>query len=380
MTTRRNFLANTGLLVAASGLPLAQAAAAATAPPPAPLPGQSLAPDTLPANPVGRRYRPPYKLGMGGAPMAHAGPGRPYEPVFEAIEAAWQSGVRYFDTSPWYNVGLGERRFGVVLHGRPRDQFVLSTKVGRILHPDARVTRAGNWENPPPFRHEYDYSADGTRRSIEESLQRLGLSSIDIVFIHDISPDNGEMGERWTEYFDQAAKGAMPTLTRMREEGIIKAWGMGVNTVEPSVRAFQVADPDIILQACKYSLIDHDETIARLFPLCRERGASVVVGSPLNNGFLAGRDRYNYLGTIPDGAFDKRNRLSKLAWEHGVDLRTAALRFAAAPDEVAAIIPGSRNLRQSIENAASMRTAVPREFWTAAVAQGLIAENAALPA
>lgn len=378
MTTRRNFLAGSTLLMAAGSTGLAGAASASGGT--APLPGESFAPDTLPANPArSQRWRPPYRLGMGGAPMSHAGPGRPYAPVLEAVEAAWQSGVRFFDTSPWYNVGLGERRFGVALHGRPRDEFALSTKVGRILHPDADVTRAGNWENPPPFRHEYDYSAAGTRRSIEESLQRLGLARIDAVFIHDISPDNGDMGERWTEYFDQAAKGAMPELTRMRDEGIIKAWGMGVNTLEPAVRAFEVADPDIMLQACKYSLIDHQDTIDRLFPLCRERGASVVVGSPLNNGFLAGRDRYNYLGTIPDGAIEKRARLSRLAYEHETDLRTAALQFCNAPPEVSAIIPGSRNLRQSIENAASLRTAVPRAFWEAAVAEGLVSADAALP-
>lgn len=381
MATRRDFLGGSALLIAGAGANVLGGAAAfaQTDAAAGPMPGEELAPDTLPANPRTQRYRPPHRLGMGGAPMSHAGPARPYGPVLEAVEAAWQSGVRYFDTSPWYNVGLGERRFGIVLHGRPRESFVISTKVGRLLHPDASVTKAGAWENPPPFRHEYDYSAAGTRRSIEDSLQRLGLTSIDIVFIHDLSPDNADLGERWTDYFEQAAKGAMPELTRMREEGIIKAWGMGVNTLEPSTRAFEVADPDIILQACKYSLIDHQDTIDRLFPLCRERGASIVVGSPLNNGFLAGRDRYNYQGRIPDGAIEKRARLSRLAYEHDTDLRTAALQFCAAPDVVSAVIPGSRNLRQSIENAASMRTSVPREFWQAAVREGLISEDAPLP-
>lgn len=365
MTTRRSFI------TAAA----ATTAIAATRPAFA----ERHAPDTLPANPATDRYRPPYRLGMGGGPMSHAGPTRPEQPVMDAVHAAWDAGVRYFDTSPWYNLGLGERRFGIHLHGKPRDEFVISTKIGRILHPDASIEQVGSWENPPAFRHEYDYTADGTRRSIEDSLQRMGLTHIDIVFIHDLSPDNGDMGENWTEYFEQALNGAMPELTRMREEGIIKAWGMGVNTLPPSIRSFQEADPDIVLQACLYSLIDHESTLNELFPLVEERGASVVVGSPLNNGFLAGRDRFNYAGTIPDGAIDKRARLSKLAVEHGTDLRTAALHFCNAPDVVSAVIPGARNLRQSVENAASMRTTVPAEFWSACVREGLIAENAPLP-
>lgn len=376
MTDRRRFLTGSAALIAAGALVASRSHAEESLPGPINL----HAPDSLPRN-TGNysRYRPPVRVGMGCAPIAHAGPTRPNAQVIDAVEAAWQSGVRLFDTSPWYNLGLGERRLGVALHGMPREDFVLSTKIGRLLHPDASI-KPRSWENAPQFRHEYDFSAAGTRRSIEESLQRLGLTHIDVVFIHDLSPDNGDLGERWTEYFEQAVKGAMPELTRMREEGIIKAWGMGVNTLEPSIKAFEVADPDIVLQACKYSLIDHKDTVDRLFPLCRARNASILVGSPLNNGFLAGRDRYNYSGTIPDGAIEKRAKLSQLAYQYKTDLRTAALHFCNAPDVVSAIIPGARNRRQSIENAESMRKTVPREFWTEAVRQGLIAENAPLPA
>lgn len=376
MTDRRRFLTGSAALLAAGALAASRSYADESLPGPVNL----HSPDSLPRNSGNySRYRPPVRLGMGCAPIAHAGPTRPNMQVIDAVEAAWQSGVRLFDTSPWYNLGLGERRLGVALHGMPREDFVMCTKIGRLLKPDGSL-KPRSWENAPQFRHEYDYSAAGTRRSIEDSLQRLGLTHIDVVFIHDLSPDNGDMGERWTEYFNQAAKGAMPELTRMREEGIIKAWGMGVNTLEASIKTFDVADPDILLQACKYSLIDHQDTIDRLFPLCRARGTSIVVGSPLNNGFLAGRDRYNYSGTIPDGAIEKRAKLSQLAYEHKTDLRTAALHFCNAPDIVSAIIPGARNRRQSIENAESMRKTVPREFWTEAVRQGLIAENAPLPA
>lgn len=366
MTTRRDFLS------------VAAASAAATMIS-RPAFGQET-PDTLPLNPArGGKWRPPYRLGMGGAPMAHAGPARPNGPVLEAVEASWDAGVRYFDTSPWYNLGLGERRFGVALHGKPREDYIISTKVGRILTPSTDGPAQVSWENPPSFDYAYDYSAEATRRSIEESLQRMGTPYIDIVLIHDISPDNGDMGEDWIEYFNQAADGAMPELTRMREEGLIKAWGMGVNTLEPSIRSFEVADPDLVLQACKYSLIDHEDMIERLFPVVERAGASIIVASPFNNGFLAGRERYNYLGEIPEGAIARRARLSELAVAHDTDLRTAALHFCNAPELVSAIIPGSRNLRQSVENAASMRTTVPAAFYQEAVAEGLISETAPLP-
>lgn len=382
MTSRRNFLASAAVGTTLAGVGFGGLTASAQSTTTSdPTKSAKASAESLPKNPETEKFRPTYKYGMGGAPLSHADAERPNSAILETVEGAWDMGTRYFDTSPWYNLGLGERRFGVFLHDKPRQEYVISTKVGRILHPDASVGQVAAWQNPPPMRHEYDYTADGVRRSIEDSLQRMGTSYLDIVFIHDLCPSNGDFtGDDYETYYRQATEGAMPELTRMRDEGIIKAWGLGVNTLDPSTRAFEVADPDIILQACKYSLIDHQDTIERLFPLADRTGASVVVGSPLNNGFLTGRNRYNYGPGFPEGALDKRARLNRIAIEQGVDIRTAALQFAAAPKTVSAIIPGARSYRQAIENAQSMRETIPAAFWQQLKSEGLISELAATPA
>ena len=237
-------------------------------------------PVALPTNAAGGpRYRPTSRVGLGCAPI-----GNNWAVVTEAdaeatIEAAWDGGMRLFDTSPWYGLGRSERRLGHVLGQKPRDEYVVSSKVGRLLSA-TRETPKVSWKDPPPFDYRYDYSAAGTRRSIEDSLQRMGLDAIDIVLIHDLSPDNADMGERWTEYFEQARTGAFVELSRMRDEGLIKAWGMGVNTPDPALRAIEVADPDIFLLACQYSLLDHQRALDDTFPKLAERDISVIVGSP----------------------------------------------------------------------------------------------------
>jgi D-threo-aldose 1-dehydrogenase len=236
------------------------------------------------------------------------------------------------------------------------------------------------WKGQLGFNYKYDYTADGARRSVEDSLQRLGLSSIDIVFIHDLSPDNGDMKDKWTDFFDIAAKGAMPELTKMREEGLIKGWGFGVNTPEPILKALEVSDPDIFLAATQYSLMKHEAALNTLFPACEKHGASLVIGAPLNAGYLAGVDRYDYRGIIPDGFAEKREKFNRIAKAHGTDLRTAALQFTAAPKVVSATIPGARSAKQVEENAASMKVKIPADFWAELKKEKLISENAAVPA
>ncbi|QJR81675.1 aldo/keto reductase [Alteromonas pelagimontana] len=324
-------------------------------------------------------WQPGYRFGQGGAPLG----GSSGLPVSDAdaqaiLENAWNAGMRYYDTSPWYGLGLSERRFGMALHRRPRDEYILSTKVGRILSaaPSAPDT---DWANPDSFDYKYDYSASATRRSIEDSLQRLGVSSIDLVFIHDLSPDNKDISDRYDSLLQQAIKGAMPELTKMREEGMIKGWGMGVNTLPPILAANENAEPNVHLAACQYTLMDHRESLDKLFPSCKKANATVVVGSPLNNGFLAGKDRYNYSGKIPDGFKEKRARMNKIAAAHGTDLRTAALQFCSAPAQVSSVIPGARKPHQPEENVASMRTKISADFWAEMKAEGLIEQNAPEP-
>jgi D-threo-aldose 1-dehydrogenase len=183
----------------------------------------------------------------------------------------------------------------------------------------------------------------------------------------------------WEQRFAEAAKGAMPALTRMREEGLIKAWGFGVNRPEPALRAIDEADPDIFLLACQYSLLDHDQALHDTFPKIAAHGASVVVGSPLLAGYLAGRERYLYDGTVPAWAPGKRAKVQAICDSHGVDLRTAALQFADAPAVVSAVIPGARTPEQVLANVASMSVAIPAAFWAELKQQQLIAADAPVP-
>lgn len=326
-----------------------------------------------------KHFKPSVRFGLGGVAIGNGFEVNPDEVADKAMQAAWDAGVRYFDTSPWYGLGISERRFGHFLDGKNPDEYLISTKIGRLLVPDPNF-KHGMWKGDLGFNYKYDYTADGTRRSIEDSLQRMGLSSIDIVFIHDLSPDNADMKDKWTEHFEVAAKGAIPALTKMRDEGIIKAWGLGVNRPQPILKTLEIADPDIFLAATQYSLIDHEDALEKLFPAVEAKGVSLVMGAPLNSGFLAGVDRYNYKTDIPAGHKEKRDKISAIAKEHGTDLRTAAIQFTAAPSVVAATIPGARNEKQAKENAASMEAKIPAAFWEALKKEELISKNAPVPA
>lgn len=327
-----------------------------------------------------KRFRPAGKAGFGGVALGNGFQHNADLECLQAVEAAWNAGIRLYDTSPWYGLGISERRMGLFLKDQPRDSFTLSTKVGRLMlpHEDFKMEQS-LWKGKLNFAYKYDYSAAGVRQSIEESLQRLGLSSIDVVYIHDLSPDNGDMKDSYAHYFEQAVNGAMPELTRMREEGIIKGWGLGVNTVEPILQTLEVADPDIFLSACQYSLIKHDEDLNQVFPKVAERGISIVVGAPLCAGFLSGKDRYLYDGTFPAGVKEKLNALQQVARNHAVELHTAALQFAAAPDEVSGVIPGAHTAEQAVQNAQAFNIKIPTDFWKELKHEKLIAEHAPIP-
>lgn len=323
----------------------------------------------------------PSNFGFGGVAAGNAFQINSNQAIENAMEAAWDGDVRYFDTSPFYGYGLSERRMGLFLYGKNREDYIISTKIGRVFEPepDFKINPDDIWKGKLNFKYTYDYSAEGVRKSVEDSLQRLGLASIDIVFIHDLSPDNGDMGDQWTEYFEKARKGAMPELTRMREEGIIKGWGMGVNRIDPILKTLEVANPDIMLSATQYSLIEHEDALNRLFPACEKNNVPIVSGAPLNSGFLAGKERYNYSNNIPEKFLAKRNKLNAISKTHTVDLRTAALQFCAAPSIVTAVIPGASSGEQAAANVASMKTEIPQAFWQELKSKNLIAANAPEP-
>jgi D-threo-aldose 1-dehydrogenase len=329
-------------------------------------------------NEVKKRYQPITRLGLGGTGLGDMYHKTSEEAARQTVGAAWDAGIRYFDTAPHYGTGLSEHRFGQALRNRPRAEYSLSTKVGRILVPDLD----GNIEPPfvssMPYRRVYDYSADGARRSVEDSLQRMGLGAIDIVYVHDLSPDH--FGDQFDHYYRIAAGpgGAFEGLVKMREEGLIKAWGLGVNTVEPCLRCLRDSDPDIFLLAGRYTLME-TTPLDELFPLAQQRGATFVLGGPFNSGFLAGGDHYDYQPAKP-GHHEKRERLRAVAARHGVDLAAAALQFGAAHPLVVATIPGASSTRHLERNAALMDIAIPAPFWEELVKEGLLDARAPLPA
>jgi len=328
-------------------------------------------------------YVPPIKFGLGGVPLGNEFEVITDEEAYKTLDAAWSAGVRYYDVSPWYGLGLAERRFGYFLHNKNRDEYILSSKVGKLLKASRQNDAKSNFPfSPSPNNVMFDYTADGVRRSVEDSLQRLGISNLDIVFVHDISSDNKLLPTPWQQQFEIALKGAFPALSRMKAEGIIKGWGIGVNTPEPILRVMQEADPDVCLLASQYSLIDHANALNSVFPVARQRNVKFVIGSSLNAGFISGSPRYNYgknSWDIPGKYLDKREKLRAVAAQYGVDLRTAALHFSAAPDVAAALIVGARSEEQVLANVTSMQATIPPDFWAELKRQKLIEQNAPTP-
>ncbi len=319
-----------------------------------------------------------HKLGLGGVPIGTAFEDIDDKQSEDILAKAWELGIRYYDTSPWYGLTKSERRFGEFLNEKNREDFIFSTKVGRLFRPvpEADVPET-MWQNPLNFDYYHDYSADGTRRSIEESLERTGLSHIDIVYVHDLSED--QVGDRYGDYLKQAKDGAFKVLSDMRSEGIIKGWGLGVNKIDPILDCLEVSDPNICLSATQYSILQHEEAVDRLLPAAKKHGLQLVSGAGYNSGYVTGRERFNYKDVIPKGMEEKRARISEIATEHGTDIMTAAMHFVLAADEFVSIIPGMSSTEQVEENVKALNAEIPKEFWQQLKDEGLIYEKAQVP-
>jgi D-threo-aldose 1-dehydrogenase len=323
-----------------------------------------------------QRFLPPGPLGFGTAPL-----GNLFARITEAeaaacTRAALACGIAYIDTAPFYGFGLSEHRVGEALRGVARDQVVISTKVGRLLEPDPHPREeAFAFVGGLPFRPVFDYSAAGVRRSIADSLQRMGLNRIDIVLIHDLAEDTH--GPAWRDLFDRHFAEAAAVLTALRAEGMIRAWGLGVNSVEPCLLALEQADPDVFLVAGRYTLLDHT-ALDTLFPACAARGVGVVIGGPYNSGILAGGTTFNY-APAPAALLERTADLRRVCLAHGVDLRAAALQFCAAHPVVCSVIPGGRTEADVRENAALMAAPIPAALWDALRSEGLLPGHAPCP-
>ncbi|MGW0283813.1 aldo/keto reductase [Streptomyces sp. NPDC003236] len=324
------------------------------------------------------------RLGFGTAPLGNMFRAIPDEEARATVEAAWDQGIRYFDTAPFYGAGLAEERLGQVLATKPRDSYVLSSKVGRVVldEPETDLPdfgeKGGLFEHGNPNKILHEWTADATERSVEGSLKRLGVDRLDIVWVHDIAQDFH--GDAWIQKFEEARTGAFRVLSRLRDEGVIKAWGLGVNRTEPIelTLALDEPRPDGFLLAGRYTLLDHEHALQRLLPMAEDQNVSMVVGGPYSSGVLAGGTNFEYQQAPPE-IIERVERLKALTDRHGISIKAAALQFSLAHPVTAAAIPGASRPGRIAEDTAALDESIPAAFWTELRAGGLVSPAAPLP-
>lgn len=320
-------------------------------------------------------------FGFGTAPLGNIFREIDEETSDAMFQSAWNAGVRYYDTAPMYGHGLAELRTGHSLRWKNRDDFVLSSKVGRILRPARKEDiDYAPWTNAGRFNMHFDYSYDGTMRSFEDSLQRLNLERMDICFIHDI--DVFTRGADQPKVFEEAMDGCWKALSDLRDQGVVKAIGVGVNEWEVCHAALRARDFDCFLLAGRYTLLEQD-SLNEFLPLCEERGAAVVVGGGFNSGILATGAvegaKYNY-AAAPAEIMDKVRRIEAVCAEYAVPLPAAALQFVVAHPAVPSFIAGTRTVEQLEKNLAWFDHPIPADFWADLKKKGLLREDAPTPA
>ena len=335
----------------------------------------------LPTRPLGKTGIPVTVLGFGGAPI-----GDLYERLDEGtaigtVEAAHRAGLTLFDTSPHYGNGLSELRFGAALRRFPRDSYVLSTKVGRRMNPRMPGGSVGGpgFAGGVPHDSVVDYSYDGTMRSFEQSLLRLGLDRIDILLLHDVDvwthgPDMAD------QRFREAMEGAYRAVHELRAEGVIRAVGLGLNEADTTVRFVKAGEFDCVLLAGRYSLL-HQDALDEFLPLAEQRGIGVILGGVFNSGILATGAKpgahFNYRPAPPE-VMDKVARIERVCESHGVPIAVAALQFALGAPAVASVILGGVTPEEVARNVKAMQTKVPQGLWSELKANGLLPQAASV--
>jgi D-threo-aldose 1-dehydrogenase len=305
------------------------------------------------------------KLGLGGAQFGNLYREMPDAAAEQVFATAWDGGIRYVDTAPHYGLGLSERRLGSLLRAHPRDEYVLSTKVGRLLRPNSAFAGEQDDEGfavPARSRRVWDLSRDGIRRSLEESLQRLGLDRVDVVYLHDAE-----------NHWDRALHEAMPALLELRDEGIVRAVGAGMNYSEHLTELIRRFDVDLVMCAGRYTLLEQADG---LMDAARERGVGVVVAGVYNSGLLARSRpgpaaRYNY-GPASAELVARVNTVADLCERHGVSLPEAALAFPLRHPAVASVVVGASRPEQVTEALDRLATTIPEQLWADLTAAGLL--------
>jgi D-threo-aldose 1-dehydrogenase len=327
----------------------------------------------------------PGKLGFGTAPLGNMFRDIPESEARETVEAAWNDGIRYFDNAPFYGAGLAEIRMGEALAARPRQEYVISTKVGRVVLDEVEDVSARDlgekgdvFKYGRPNKIVNDYSEDATLRSIDDSLKRLKTDRIEIIWVHDVAQDF--YGDEWLGVFEGARKGAFRTLDRLRDEGVIKAWGLGVNRVEPIELLMDLEGPrpDGFLLAGRYTLLDHARALQRVMPQVAARGLGIVVGGPYSSGALVGGPNFEYAPAKPE-ILAKVAQIKSIADRYGISMKAAGLQFALAHPAVAAVIPGASKPERIAEDRAALEAEVPPDFWRDLRDAKLVDPGAPLP-
>ena len=297
-------------------------------------------------------------LGLGCAPLGGNFVDLTYEDGAKIIKAALQSGMSYFDTAAWYGFGRSERLVGDCLRHK---KYVLSSKVGRILKPGAVQNPLDfGMIDPLPFHVMYDYSYDGIMRSYEDGLQRLGLDRIDILLAHDIGAF--QHGADNIRHFNDLAKSGYKAMSELKEQGAVKAIGLGVNETQVCEDALNIGQWDVFLLAGRYTLLEQSP-LERLFPACKKAGTSIICGGPFNSGLLVGRETWNY-SKAPENLVNKTRKLANVADEFNIPLGAAALQFPQANQIISSVIPGPRSVLELLEIISWQETKIPMEFWT----------------
>ena len=323
------------------------------------------------------------ELGFGTAPLGNLYRAITDEDAADILNLAWDSGVRYFDTAPLYGLGLSETRLNALLRGKPRDAYVLSTKVGRLLDvttPDNRIG-FGKWFDVPARREIYDYSYDGVLRSVEFSLERLGVDRIDLLYGHDLDVfthgSTEAMDEKLTEFLD----GGHKALVELREAGVIGAFGVGINEWQPAEYLVRNGDLDIILLAGRYTLLEQD-ALQSFLPLCTERGVGIVIGGPYNSGILATGPRegafFNY-DPAPPEILDRVSKIQAVCAAHKVRMVDAAFQFPLCHPSVLSVIPGGQAMAEMQSNLEAAHALMPSALWTDLKSEGLMSPDAPTP-
>lgn len=323
------------------------------------------------------------ELGFGTAPL-----GNLYRAISEAeaqasLQQAWDVGVRYIDTAPLYGFGLSETRINHFLRERPRQDYMLSTKVGRLLTPATKDTRdgGGKWFNVPARREVYDYSYDGVMRSFEASLERLGIDRVDMLFAHDLDVINHGSQDALDEKLTEFMAGGYRALLELRDQKVIQAFGAGVNEWEPCQWMAERGDFDIFLLAGRYTLLEQP-ALESFLPLCETRKIGVVIGGPYNSGILATGARkgayYNY-EIAPENILAKVARLEAICKSHNVRLLDAALQFTLAHPVVVSVIPGGQSEAEMRSNLQAYQANIPADLWAELKFEGVLDEKAPTP-